>query len=129
MNIKMSFNVVFRCAVYKDISKNECYNDNCPDNSSPNNNNICLCSFNFYYDNTNDLFTCLGNEELCKDKGYPFNEFNGKECFKNKNECNIKNDNKGKKYLIMNAILMDVQIIQMIIIMMVFVSANINIMF
>ena len=80
----------------KYIFNYECYNDNCPDNSSPNNNNICLCSFNFYYDNTDDLFTCLGNGELCKDKGFSFNEFNGKECFKTKNECNIKNDNKGK---------------------------------
>ena len=28
MDIKMSFNVVFRCAVYEDTNKSECYNDN-----------------------------------------------------------------------------------------------------
>ena len=41
---------------------------NWDDTDDNDNDGICFCSFNFYYDSTNDLYICLGNNEKCEDK-------------------------------------------------------------
>ena len=76
----------------KFIFNYECY-PQCPPDTNNNNNedNICSCSFNFYYDSKNDLYTCLTNYEKCENKNYNFEEIDGKECFISLADCISKN--------------------------------------
>ena len=67
------------------IFNNLCYN-NCPNNTEDkNNDNICLCSYNYF--NNSNLLTCFNEEDNCTSKGYSYINMETKECFNTKGEC------------------------------------------
>ena len=68
----------------------ECYLSSCPDNTlDKNNDNICLCSSYFLYDE-NNLLRCFSSGEECASKGYYFSK-ETKECFLSSDNCTAIN--------------------------------------
>ena len=68
----------------KYLFNNICY-EQCPENSSPNGNNECICDANFYTDNDGNIF-CLSEENCNED--YPYVNQDTKECFNYLEKCN-----------------------------------------
>ena len=54
------------------IFNRECIK-NCPINTQFDDNDNCICKYNYY--NESNLFTCYGNGETCEISGYPINIF------------------------------------------------------
>ena len=65
------------------VFNDECLT-NCPDNTEEN-QQICLCKYNYY--NESNFLYCFDEGKTCESEGYSIKMNNGKECFKNKNEC------------------------------------------
>ena len=68
----------------KYLFNNICY-EQCPDNSSPNANNECICNYYFYTKNNGDIF-CLPDAN-CNSE-YPHLNQDTKECFDSLENCN-----------------------------------------
>ena len=68
----------------KYLFNNICY-EQCPTDSSPNENNVCICDNYFYIDNTGNTI-CLPDENCPND--YPYLNQDTKECFSSLENCN-----------------------------------------
>ena len=68
-----------------------CYTTSCPDNTyEKNNDGICYCSNFYYYNSETDLYICLGQDEACESKGFPYKNDFLKQCFNSLNDCKEK---------------------------------------
>ena len=74
--------VYFNVPIY--LLGNKCY-EQCPENSTPNANNECVCNNYFYKDNDGTVI-CLTNENC--PSGYPYFNQDTKECFSSLENCN-----------------------------------------
>ena len=74
------------------IFNEECYYNNCPENTSPklDNTSICTCQY-YYYKQSNIKLICYNSYQDCEYLNYSFQNFNSKECFQTKEECFERN--------------------------------------
>ena len=70
---------------------NVCYINTCPSNTyEKNNDGICHCSFFYYYDKENDLYTCFEENDTCESKLYSYENIESKHCFSSLDDCKEK---------------------------------------
>ena len=77
----------------KKVFNNICYDNSCPaDSNSDDNDNdgICKCTFNYYYNTATKKYTCLENGANCESKGYTYKSLDGTQCYSNSGECSGK---------------------------------------
>ena len=69
---------------------NKCY-ISCPENTvEKDNDGICYCS-NYYFHNLGDnLYDCLGENEICESKNYLYKIDDVKQCFNSLDDCKAK---------------------------------------
>ena len=70
--------------IHKFLFKNICY-EQCPENSSPNENKDCICDKYSYTDSDGNI-VCLSEENCVED--YPYLNQDTKECFNSLEKCN-----------------------------------------
>ena len=77
---------------YYKIFNEECYYNNCPENTAPklDNISICTCQYYYYKQSSNKLI-CYNSYQDCENLNYSFQNFNSKECFQTKEECFERN--------------------------------------
>ena len=65
---------------------NNCYEEQCPNNTiEKNNDGICSCLYNYF--NNSDILTCFNEAETCQTNGYPITNMDSKECFTSLDIC------------------------------------------
>ena len=70
---------------------NICYIGTCPVNTyEKNSDGICHCSFFYFYDKENDLYTCFEENDTCESKLYLYENIESKQCFSSLDDCKEK---------------------------------------
>ena len=73
------------------IFDNECYSNNCPENTKLSDDDInCICSYYFY--NESNTLNCFDISETCDTKNYSYSNPMTYECFINLEDCFSKNN-------------------------------------
>ena len=94
-DIKICLDSINDCITkgYK-IFNNECYSENCPENTEIKNinDNYCLCKYYFY--NNNGMLNCYDSTVTsCEEKSYEYSNPNTLECFDSLEDCFNKDNN------------------------------------
>ena len=94
IDLKICLDIIEDCIIkgYK-IFNNECYNENCPENTEIKNSNDNNCYCKNYYYNNNGILECYDPTiTSCEEKGYEYSNPLTLECFNSLEDCYNKNN-------------------------------------
>ena len=75
------------------IFNNNCYLNECPENTKLDNDNYtCICSYSYYNFINNNTLDCFENTISCQDKNYSYYNPNSLECYISLDDCFNKNN-------------------------------------
>ena len=90
IDLKLCLNSIEECKnkEYK-IFNNECYSQECPNNTKLDiyNNYECICSYFYYNSTNNNTLNCFENSITCDNKNYLYYNPNLKECYISLDDC------------------------------------------
>ena len=88
-DLKICLDTINECRLkqYK-IFNNECYSQECPNNTKIDNNdeNKCVCSY-YYYNYTNNTLNCFENLVTCESKNFTYSSPEIYECYNSLDDC------------------------------------------